>query len=165
MPDTNLTEKDKQVFGIIAQVFVALLFIGIPLVAIGYFFPKSLPVVFIVAGLILFSIPGLFHRDPKQLGKPLAAFAYRCYQLIQDEDPKMSEKISLAKFQMLFWTIILSTSFTWLLLEKGTAPEIPNAWLVLMGISNGTYVLAKLAKTAKEKRREAEKSDKTSPQS
>jgi hypothetical protein len=164
MRDTKLTEKDKRVFGIIAQIVVALLFIGLPLILIGRNFNGSMPVIFIVSGLLIFSIPGLFHPDPKQPRTPLPALAYRCYQLIQDEEPKAANKISLAKFQMLFWTIILATSFTWLLLKDNKAPEIPNEWLLLMGISNGTYVLAKWAKTVKEGRGESDKKTDVQPQ-
>ncbi len=164
MRDTKLTEKDKQIFGIIAQIVVALIFVGVPLILIGRNVDKSMPVIFIVAGLLVFSIPGLFHRDPQQPRTPLPALAHRCYQLIEDEDPQMPGKISLAKFQMLFWTIILATSFTWLLLKDNKAPEIPNEWLLLMGISNGTYVLAKWAKTVKEGRGRSEKKTNVQPQ-
>lgn len=134
-----------------------LLVIGLPLFVVGFTFPLTIPIIFIVAGLLLFSLPGLFHSDPGQPQGVLAAFAYRCNQLIQDEDPKMLGTVSLAKFQMLFWTIILATSYVWLLLKQQQqlelkAPEIPNEWLVLMGISNGTYLLAKFAKTVKERR-------------
>jgi len=152
MRDGELTEKDMQVFGIIAQIFVAIIFVGVPSILIGRYFPGAMPVIFIVAGLLIFSIPGLFHTDSGQPKTPLPALAYRCYQLIEDEDPKTPGEISLAKFQMLFWTIILATSFTWLLLNKNEAPKIPNEWLILMGVSNGTYVLAKWAKTVKEGR-------------
>jgi len=164
MRDSELTPNDKKVFGVIAQIVVALLFIGGPLILIGHNFNGSMPVIFIVAGLLMFSIPGLFHSDPKQPRTPLPALAYRCFQLIQDEEPKAANKISLAKFQMLFWTIILATSFIWLLLKDNKAPVIPDTWLVLMGISNGTYVLAKWVKTVKEKRGEPEKKIDEQPQ-
>jgi hypothetical protein len=152
-------EKDKQVVGIIAQIFVAIIFIAVPSIVIGHYVSGAMPVIFIVAGLLVFAIPGLFHPDSGQPKTALAALAHRCYQLIEDEDPKTPGKISLAKFQMLFWTIILATSFTWLLLNKNEAPKIPNEWLILMGVSNGTYVLAKWAKTVKEGRGESEKKD------
>jgi len=152
MNDRELTPRDKLIFSGIAYAVAALIFIVIPLLAISYKVGGTMPVFFIVAGLMAFLLPGLFNRDPDQSRNPFSAYAYRCYQLIQDEDPKMAGTVSLAKFQMLFWTIILATSFIWLLLKDQQAPEIPNVWLVLMGISNGTYVLAKWAKTVKESR-------------
>jgi hypothetical protein len=148
MEDVRL---DKLLLLTIVHILLVMLFIAAPLGLVGFltksiFHYDSMPVVFIVAGLLLFSLPGLFHPDAARR-QSFSPWAYRCYQLIEDEDPKTPDKISLAKFQMLFWTVILATSFTWLLLKEGQAPNIPNKWLILMGISNGTYVLAKWAKT------------------
>jgi hypothetical protein len=158
MSNASENADRRPVLEFIAHIFVALLFIGVPLLAIGWWFPGSMPVIFIVAGLLVFCVPGLFYSGPSQPQNLLAAYARCCCQLIQDEDPETSGKISLAKFQMLFWTIILATSFTWLLLNKHEAPSIPNEWLVLMGISNGTYVLAKVAKAFKSGRPQSEPS-------
>jgi hypothetical protein len=161
MPNSEMSSQDKVVFGRIVYAFIALVFGGGILYIFYRVVPTSIPLIFIAAGIFLFSLPGLLHPDPKQPGGPLSSFVYRCYQLVQDEDPRTPGKVSLAKFQMLFWTIILAASFVWLLLHTSAAPQIPNEWLVLMGISNGTYVLAKWAKTVKEERGKPENEDKT----
>jgi hypothetical protein len=161
MPNSETPSQNKVVFRLVVYVFIALIFGG----GIIYIFyravPTAPPLIFMAIGIFLFTLPGLLHPDPKQTGGPLSTFVYRCYQLIQDDDPSTPGKISLAKFQMLFWTIILASSFVWLLLHLEAAPQIPNEWLVLMGISNGTYVLAKWAKTVKEVRRNPGNEDKT----
>jgi len=161
MANNEPTESDKSVYMIFVYFVVGLLFVGIPVlliaVPLGIYVPKSVPVIFIVIGVLMFCVPGLFRNDPSQPRSPLGNFADSCYQLIQDEDPETPAQISLAKFQMLFWTVVLATSYCWLLLaqsgqEEPKAPDIPNAWLVLMGISSGTYVLAKTANSLKKGR-------------
>ncbi|HEX7587719.1 MAG TPA: hypothetical protein VF478_05335 [Anaerolineae bacterium] len=150
MPNSEMSSQNKVGFRLIVTALIVLVIGAGVLYMLYTLVPTSPPLFFIAAGILLFSIPGLFHPDPKQTGGPLSTFAYRCYQLVQDDDPSTPGKISLAKFQMLFWTIILAASFVWLLLHLEKTPQIPSEWLILMGISNGTYVLSKWAKTVKE---------------
>lgn len=151
MSDSELSETYKGYLSGISALFITILFVILPLVVLGKYSPKSWPAIFIVAGMAVFVLPGLLYGTRLGLLKPLEPYCLQCNRLMQDEDPKSKGRISLAKFQMLFWTIILGTSFTWLLLETRAAPEIPKEWLILMGISSGTYILAKVTKNKKEK--------------
>jgi hypothetical protein len=151
MVDPELSEALKGYLSGIVAFFITILFIFLPLAVLGKFSPNSWPAIFIVAGMAVFVIPGLLYGTRLGRLKLLEPYCFQCNQLMQDEDPKSKYRISLAKFQMLFWTIILGTSFTWLLLETRAAPEIPKEWLILMGISSGTYILAKVTKNKKEK--------------
>ncbi len=167
MNERKLSHLAERAIEVMVIVVIALVITVLPLAVVSRYFPSTLPVFFIVAGLMVFLLPGLFNRDADQSRGMLSAYAHRCYQLIQDEDPKMAGTASLAKFQMLFWTITLATSYVWLLLKQQptagsaewTAPTIPDTWLVLMGISNGTYILAKVAKTFKEGRVQPQKNE------
>jgi hypothetical protein len=113
MPDSDLSEIGKSYLSGLAYLFVTLLFVVGPLIFIGQYNPKSWPAIFIVAGMTVFIIPGLLYST-RMIGnlRLLEPYCLRCYQLMQDEEPKSHGRISLAKFQMLFWTIILGTSFT-----------------------------------------------------
>ncbi len=64
------------------------------------------------------------------------------WQLISDDG-----RLDLTRLQMLLFTVITGIFVVTTVWTQVTFPEIPNELLALMGISNGVYVLGKLAKT------------------
>jgi hypothetical protein len=48
--------------------------------------------------------------------------------------------VSLYRFQMLAWTLVLVVVFLWHVYTQLAMPELDTTLLALMGISNGTYV-------------------------
>jgi hypothetical protein len=48
--------------------------------------------------------------------------------------------ISLHRFQIVIWTLVLGFIFWRPVYETLAMPEFPGTLLVLMGISNGTYI-------------------------
>jgi hypothetical protein len=51
---------------------------------------------------------------------------------------------SLARTQFSFWTILIACSYVFLWISTGETPVLSNASLILLGISGGTSILAKL---------------------
>ena len=58
-------------------------------------------------------------------------------------------KASLSRFQMLVWTFVIGFSFLYLVSLDKALPEIPQGVLGILGISGGTYVIAKGIQSAK----------------
>jgi hypothetical protein len=52
-------------------------------------------------------------------------------------------EIEVTRVQMLFFTVIVALFVLMRVLTSGAIPEIPNGYLVLMGISNGVYLTGK----------------------
>jgi len=52
-------------------------------------------------------------------------------------------KASLARFQMLLFTFVIAGLFLLLSVDAGQFVDIPDGVLVLLGISSGSYVIAK----------------------
>ena len=59
----------------------------------------------------------------------------------------VNDRLDLTKLQMLLFTVITGIYVVATVLSQVTFPEIPDELLMLMGISNGVYVLGKLATT------------------
>jgi hypothetical protein len=57
-------------------------------------------------------------------------------------DPK-DAKASLSRFQFLIFTFVVAGLFLLLSIEAGTFVDVPQNVLVLLGISGGSYVIAK----------------------
>ncbi|MET3667935.1 hypothetical protein [Caulobacter sp. 1776] len=58
-------------------------------------------------------------------------------------EPGEANKASLSRFQFLIFTFVVAGLFLLLSIESGTFVEIPTSVLALLGISGGSYVLAK----------------------
>lgn len=52
-------------------------------------------------------------------------------------------KASLSRFQFLVFTFVIAGLYLVLSIEAGTLIEVPNGALVLLGISGGSYIVAK----------------------
>ena len=52
-------------------------------------------------------------------------------------------EIDVTRVQMLFFTLITAFFFAMKILVSSQIPEIPQGFLLLMGISNGVYLTAK----------------------
>jgi len=52
--------------------------------------------------------------------------------------------ISIYRVQVVFWTIVLGGVFVWTVTQVVAMPEFPEGLLMLLGISNGTYVALKV---------------------
>ncbi len=64
--------------------------------------------------------------------------------LIEEPTPLgIPYKASLARFQFLIFTFVVAGLFLLLSIESGTFVDIPESVLGLLGISGGSYVLAK----------------------
>lgn len=80
------------------------------------------------------------------LGMALIVF----YQILTDkiklqgliEEPG-TDKASLSRFQFLIFTFVVAGVFLLLSIESGTFVDIPESVLGLLGISGGSYILAK----------------------
>jgi hypothetical protein len=48
--------------------------------------------------------------------------------------------LSFHRLQLVIWTVVLGVVFVWSVAEVMSMPEFPETLLVLMGISNGTYL-------------------------
>jgi len=66
--------------------------------------------------------------------------------LISDE----SGYASLSRFQFLVFTFVIGMSLFYLIVLKGGYPEIPNQILALLGISGGSFVVAKGIQTSRD---------------
>jgi hypothetical protein len=53
------------------------------------------------------------------------------------------DEIDITRVQMLFFTLIVAIFVALRVLASGTIPEIPESFLILMGISNGVYLSSK----------------------
>jgi len=58
---------------------------------------------------------------------------------------------SFHRVQLLLWTLVLGVYFAWNVAQMISMPEFPNTLLVLMGISNGTYLGFKIRENSPEK--------------
>jgi|SRR5680860_37004 len=56
-------------------------------------------------------------------------------------------KASLSRFQFLVFTFVIAGLYLVLSIEAGTMVEVPNGALVLLGISGGSYLVAKVEST------------------
>jgi hypothetical protein len=52
-------------------------------------------------------------------------------------------KASLSRFQFLVFTFVIAMSFVLITLRTGTIPDVPQGVWALLGISGGSYVIAK----------------------
>jgi len=66
--------------------------------------------------------------------------------LISDENGYAS----LSRFQFLVFTFVIGMSLFYLIVLKGGYPEIPNQILALLGISGGSFVVAKGIQTSRD---------------
>jgi hypothetical protein len=57
---------------------------------------------------------------------------------------------SLSRFQFLIFTFVIGMTLFYLVALKGSYPEIPNQILALLGISGGSYVMAKGIQTSRD---------------
>jgi hypothetical protein len=64
-------------------------------------------------------------------------------------------KASLSRFQFLIFTFVIAGLFLLLSIEAGTFVEIPGNVLGLLGISGGTYVIAKTVGSSERKQEAA----------
>lgn len=72
-------------------------------------------------------------------------------------EPGGDNKASLSRFQFLIFTFVVAGLFLLLSIESGTFVEIPASVLGLLGISGGSYVLAKgITSNAEVKKTEAD---------
>ena len=55
---------------------------------------------------------------------------------------------SLSRFQFLIFTFVIAMTLFYLIIAQGKYPEIPNQILALLGISGGSYVVAKGIQTS-----------------
>jgi uncharacterized membrane protein len=55
---------------------------------------------------------------------------------------------SLSRFQFLIFTFVIAMTLFYLIIAKGEYPVIPNQILALLGISGGSYVVAKGIQTS-----------------
>jgi hypothetical protein len=77
--------------------------------------------------------------------------------LISDTDSSGETKASLSRFQFLLFTFVVAGIFLLLCIETGTFVDIPESVLGLIGISGGSYVLAKgIGSNAETRKVEAE---------
>jgi hypothetical protein len=56
--------------------------------------------------------------------------------------------LSFHRLQVVIWTVVLGSIFVWSVAQVMSMPEFPETLLVLMGISNGTYLGFKLPEKA-----------------
>ena len=67
--------------------------------------------------------------------------------ILRDEsslEDKRGRPFSLSRTQFSFWTILIASSFVFLWVSTGETPVLSNASLILLGISGGTSILAKM---------------------
>src|SRR5262245_18907292 len=57
---------------------------------------------------------------------------------------------SLSRFQFLLFTFVIAMTLFYLIVTKGTFPEIPNQILALLGISGGSFAVAKGVQTCRD---------------
>lgn len=57
---------------------------------------------------------------------------------------------SLSRFQFLIFTFVIAMTLFYLIATHGKYPEIPNQILALLGISGGSYVVAKGIQTSRD---------------
>jgi len=57
---------------------------------------------------------------------------------------------SLSRFQFLIFTFVIAMTLFYLIVLKGSYPEIPNQILALLGISGGSYVMSKGIQTSRD---------------
>ena len=62
---------------------------------------------------------------------------------VPEDKPDASMKASLSRFQFLIFTFVIAGLFLLLSIEAGTFVDIPTNVLALMGISGGSYLVAK----------------------
>ena len=55
---------------------------------------------------------------------------------------------SLSRFQFLVFTFVIAMTLFYLIIAQGRYPEIPNQILALLGISGGSFVVAKGIQTS-----------------
>jgi hypothetical protein len=65
----------------------------------------------------------------------------RWYDLVIGSDGR--DEIDITRVQMLFFTFIVAIFVALRVVATGTIPEIPESFLILMGISNGVYLSSK----------------------
>ena len=66
--------------------------------------------------------------------------------MLSEEEKGFENQLSLGKFQMLVWTFISLSIYTIILLKSdgATLPGIDSTMVLLMGISQGTYLIHKI---------------------
>jgi len=57
---------------------------------------------------------------------------------------------SLSRFQFLIFTFVIGMTLFYLIVLTGSYPQIPNQILALLGISGGSYVMAKGIQTSRD---------------
>jgi len=67
--------------------------------------------------------------------------------LTEASEPSTDPEISLAKVQMLFWTVLMIAMFTWKTLMEGRLWPVPTEMVVLMGASQSGYLFKDLGAT------------------
>jgi len=72
-------------------------------------------------------------------------------------DPPGDSKASLSRFQFLIFTFVIAGLYLLLCIEAGTLIDIPGNVLALLGISGGTYVVAKTVGSSERKQQMEEK--------
>lgn len=58
-------------------------------------------------------------------------------------EPGLGGKASLSRFQLLVFTLVISGLYVILSIENGQLIDVPDGALLLLGISGGTYAIAK----------------------
>ena len=79
--------------------------------------------------------------------EPNQTITPKLIDMLSEEEEGFENRLSLGKFQMLVWTFISLSIYTIILLTSDnitTLPAIKSTMVLLMGISQGTYLIHKI---------------------
>jgi hypothetical protein len=71
-------------------------------------------------------------------------FLDRKYNMLRDLSKANPRPYSWSRVQLAWWSVIILTSFTTIMLQTGHAPNLHTSTLVLLGISAGTMAAARV---------------------
>jgi hypothetical protein len=68
----------------------------------------------------------------------------RKYNMLRDLSKASPRPFSWSRVQLAWWTVIILTAFTTVIIQTGHAPNLHHSTLVLLGISAGTTAVARV---------------------
>lgn len=68
----------------------------------------------------------------------------RRYQMLRDTSTALPRPYSYARVQLAWWTLVVLSSLIAIVFAKGILPVLDNSTLILLGISAGTTVVARV---------------------
>lgn len=71
-------------------------------------------------------------------------FLSRKYQMLRDTSTGFPKPYSYSRVQLAWWTVVVLSSLITIIFVKGALPTLDSSTLILLGISAGTTVIARL---------------------